>query len=123
MVKSKAILLTSGVVVAVLAGAGLPVERGVTRYPELRESFGYRFVRVAAVTEDTTRVRVTHASHRELAEADLSARAQAIADVVRAADPALADDALVVELAWTWRSDLVSRRSSVRHIVPRVASR
>jgi hypothetical protein len=120
---SKAIILVAVVGLAIAAGSRLPVKREIANYPELNERFGYRIVRVVAVGMDTTRVRLAHPEHRRLDEERQLARAHEIADLMRTANPTLADQALVVELAWTWRSDLVSRRTSVRHIVPKLASR
>jgi len=110
-------LLLGGIAVAITAGATLPMEGDAADYPELTERFGYRLMHVSRAGPDTTRVRLTHADHRTLSEEQQSARALKVAELMRVARPELSEKVLIVDLAWTWRSDLLSRRTYVRQVV------
>ncbi len=108
-------LIAAAALAAVLLGGRLPVERDIERFPDLRERFGYTSLRLSQPQDDTALLQLNDTRHRELDENELLARALEVAGIVRSGTPELADKVVLVELGWTWHSDLYTRRQSVRH--------
>ncbi|NLG63076.1 MAG: hypothetical protein GX539_12615 [Candidatus Cloacimonetes bacterium] len=100
------------VVVAGAMAGRLPVERTADRFPELAERWDYRVVRVTE-RAGSTHVSVTHASHARMTEEERAERARQVAAAVAARRAGFATP-MVVELSWTWHSDLMTKHGSSR---------
>ena len=112
------ILVLVLLVVALAAVAGrLPVERTTAEFPELHDNWDYRIVRVSEDPSSVV-VRVSHSSHARMTEDERAERARSVASVVAARRPAAAGP-IVIELAWTWHSDLLTKFGSSRYAFAR----
>lgn len=119
MRKKVLIAVPLALVLGVLA-ARLPVERHSAEFPEFVERWDYRMVRVQGEPAGTLLVRISHSDHRRMDDAAREQRAREIAELIadRRNDSA---DPIVVELQWSWHSDLLTRHGKQRFAFARSA--